>query len=348
MIVRQRLPMAVKVNVVPSRRRRAGLGDTCTPTNCPNGPYAEAVSNYDYWLQQGTQSGAVAPPAQGTDPSLDTTSISQAITPQAWASYSDLQTALGWELCQGPDVAAQFACSQRNDVRQQKISAIQEQYHGAVPANILSSIVPVPGGPVANPPIVNNGPLNPTPATPPPPSSSPASLKFVTSRGGNTLYPGDTWEITITGAGPHAAVAVVGGQNGAMNNTPTGTTDQAGNFSLSGTIDSSQIGSWYEAWTVGGTGIGTITFTVAATPLQQSGGTQSGGTQSGGTQSGGTQSGGTQSGGTQSGGSQSGGTQTPATSGNWFTDQMISGVPNWALVAAVAAVAVFAFSGGKR
>jgi hypothetical protein len=115
-----------------------------------------------------------------------------------------------------------------------------------------------------------------------------------------------------------------------MNNTPTGTTDANGNFSLSGTIDSSQIGSWYEAWTVGGLASGTITFTVAATPAAQSGG----GTQSGGTQSGGTQS--------------SGGTQQPATTtDNWFTDQMISGVPNWALVAAAAGVAFLAF-GGKR
>jgi hypothetical protein len=45
-------------------------------------------------------------------------------------------------------------------------------------------------------------------------------------------------------------------------------------------------------------------------------------------------------------------TASPAASvtvgGNWFTDSMIGGIPNWALLAA-AAVAVFAFSsGGKR
>ena len=339
MIVRQRRPMATKVNVVPMRRRRAGLGDTCTPTNCPSGPYTNYYTgapdngaNYDYWLQQGTQEGVISTPAQGTDPAVDTGAVSQAMNP-SWASYADLQTAVGWELCVGPDVAAQFACSQRNTQRAQQISDIQQQYNGAVPLSVLGSIVPVvaPGStsaPITStasqpPPIVDLGPLT-SPQKSPVPAGS-GTLSFTTSRGGTTLYPGDTWTIRISGAKPNAAISVVGGVNGAMNNTPTGTTDASGNFSLSGTIDSSQVGSWYEAWTVGGLASGTITFTVAATPAAQSGG-------------------GTQSGGTQSGG----GTQQPVTTtDNWFTDQMISGVPNWALVAAAAGVGLLAF-GGKR
>jgi hypothetical protein len=40
-------------------------------------------------------------------------------------------------------------------------------------------------------------------------------------------------------------------------------------------------------------------------------------------------------------------TSVTTTTGSWFTDQMISGVPNWALLAAAAVVAVLAF-GGKR
>jgi hypothetical protein len=36
-----------------------------------------------------------------------------------------------------------------------------------------------------------------------------------------------------------------------------------------------------------------------------------------------------------------------ASTGNWLTDSMFGGIPNWGLLAA-AAVAVFAFSSGGR
>lgn len=330
MIIRQRLPMAVRVNVVPSRRRRAGLGDTCTPTNCPSGPYSDSVSNYDYWLQQGMQSGVVPTPAQGTNPSVDTASVSAAMN-TSWASYSDLQTAVGWELCPGPDVAAQFACSQRNTKRAQQISDIQQQYGGRVPSSILASIVPVVqtgSSSIANPSIVVAGPITPVPGH--------GSLSFVTSRGGNVLYPGDTWTISISGATPNAPIAVVGGKNGAMNTTPTGTTDNWGNFSLSGTIDSSAIGSWYEGWTVNGIGISSFSFTVQAAPATSVTTPVS-----------------TTPVSTTPISTTTGSTTTPATTtattANWFTNEMIAGVPNWALVAAACAISLFAFSsGGKR
>jgi hypothetical protein len=153
------------------------------------------------------------------------------------------------------------------------------------------------------------------------PATTTGTLSFSTSRGGTTLYPGDTWTITISGAAPNAPISVVGGGNGAMNTTPTGTTDTKGNFSLSGTIDSSQIGSWYEGWTVGGTGVGSISFTVVAAPAGTTTATTTTGTTTTGT--------------------------TTTSTDNWFTDQMISGVPNWTLVAAAAGVAFLAF-GGKR
>ncbi len=342
MIVRQRLPMAVRVNVVPMRRRgMRGLGDTCTPTDCPNGPYAgygtpaqSSASNYDYWLQQGMQSGVVPTPAEGTDPTLNTEAVTAAQN-SCWASYADLQTATGWELCTGPDVAAQFACSQRNTQRAQQISDIQQQYNGQVPCSALSSIVPVVAPGPSSAPITSTTPAT-TPAatststsTSTSASTSRGALSFVTSRGGSTLYPGDTWQITISGAAPNAPISVVGGMNGAMNNTPSGTTDANGNYTANGTIDSSSIGSWYEAWTVGGAGIGTITFTVAAAPATPNSASTTGSTTTGGSTTGGTTTGGT----------------TTSTTDNWFTDQMISGVPNWALVAAAAAVAMFAFRG---
>ena len=95
----------------------------------------------------------------------------------------------------------------------------------------------------------------------------------MTTSTGNTsqLKPGDTWVIRITGGQPGAAVKVTGGQNGARDTTPMGQTDGSGNWQASGTIDTSMIGNWSEAWTVGGTNAGSITFTVvAATQAQQS------------------------------------------------------------------------------
>lgn len=333
MIVRQRFPVPVKVNVVPSRRRAGmrGLGDTCTPTNCPNGPYGDSGANYDYWLVQGQSSGVVATPAQGTDPDVDTAAVTAAQN-QSWASYADLQTAVGWELCNQTDVSQQFACSQRNTQRAQQISNIQQQYGDRVPSSILGSIVPVVSGSVANPPSAIN---NPTPITSTPANGG--SLSFTTSRGGTTLYPGDTWTIKISGARANTAVSWVGGKNGAMNSGPTGTTDGNGNFSVSGTVDSSQVGSWYQAFTVGGfgsspaIGIGSISFTVQAATTTASTTTDT------------TTSGTTTTGSTQ----QTGSTQAATTTANWFTDEMISGVPNWALVAAAAAVAFLVLRGKK-
>jgi hypothetical protein len=169
------------------------------------------------------------------------------------------------------------------------------------------------------------------PATPPPPVySAPtypnASVAFAPSRAGGVLYPGDTWTITIRNAQPNAKVSVVGGVNGATANTPMGTTDSSGSWSTSGAIDSTQIGSWYETWNVGGANVGSFSFSVQATPAAPSPATPTPAPAA------------------------APAISTPAptvASSNWFTDSMIDGIPNWGLVAAAVAVAVFAL-GGKH
>ena len=94
---------------------------------------------------------------------------------------------------------------------------------------------------------------------------SPA-LSFRTSRGGSTaLQPGDTWTISIAGAPPLTPVTVTGNTAGNLTNsvtTPMGTTDAAGNFSLSGSITADQAGAWSESWQVGGRTVGSFSFTV--------------------------------------------------------------------------------------
>lgn len=97
-----------------------------------------------------------------------------------------------------------------------------------------------------------------------------ASVTFQTSTGNTgTLKPGDTWRITAHGAA-NSPVVVTGGQNGQSITTQMGSTDGAGNWTATGSIETSQIGSWNQAWKVGGANAGTIAFNVvAATQNQQ-------------------------------------------------------------------------------
>jgi hypothetical protein len=150
------------------------------------------------------------------------------------------------------------------------------------------------------------------------------TLTFVNPRSNGVLYPGDPWTIKIQGAAPNSPVAVTGNSSpatfGTNITTPMGTTDSAGNWSISGAIDSSQIGKWFENWSVGGHSVGSFSFTVAATPVA-AGDTPAAGTPAG---------------------------TSDSSVSDWFSAEMISGIPNWALLAAGGVVAFLAFGGRKR
>lgn len=89
---------------------------------------------------------------------------------------------------------------------------------------------------------------------------------FTPSRGG-ALYPGDTWNITIRGASPNLQVSSRGIMPGNKSYyTPFGVTDANGNFTLSGTINSGDVGSWQEDWYVSSVKSGSLSFTVLPTP----------------------------------------------------------------------------------
>jgi hypothetical protein len=104
------------------------------------------------------------------------------------------------------------------------------------------------------------------------------NVAFTTSRGGNALQVGDTWLVAITGASPNSPVTVSGSMpSGAFSGTPKGSTDANGNFSVAGSIDSSQIGAWSETWAVGGATSGAFAFTVSAPSLVATTGTPAGG-----------------------------------------------------------------------
>jgi hypothetical protein len=171
------------------------------------------------------------------------------------------------------------------------------------------------------------------PAAPPAAAFNPR-IVFTNSRGGSTLYPGDTWKIQVSGAYPNSAISVVGGKNGAQDVVQMGTADASGNFALSGTANSSELGTWNETWRSGAHTIGSISFSIAAGPGGTVGGGSGGGAGSGSGGSGG------------SGGG--GGTMSPDSSfTKWFTEEMISGIPNWILVAG-GLVGGVVLAGGKR
>ena len=89
-------------------------------------------------------------------------------------------------------------------------------------------------------------------------------VSFQGSRAGSTFQPGDSWAIQISGGAPNTLVTVNGVHNGAAATNQMGSTDQNGNFSLSGVFDTSVIGNWSETWYVGTQTAGTFTFSVIA------------------------------------------------------------------------------------
>jgi hypothetical protein len=155
-------------------------------------------------------------------------------------------------------------------------------------------------------------------------------LTFSTSRGGTALQVGDTWTVSIQGATPNAAVTVSGSMpGGTYSGSSMGTTDGNGNFSKSGTFDTSTVGSWQETWAVGGAQSGTVSFSVAAatTPAGQTIITSSGAPA-----------------GAATGSTATGSTATSSTSDTTIAGFDLSTIPWWGW-AIGAGVAIFAMRG---
>ncbi len=127
------------------------------------------------------------------------------------------------------------------------------------------AIIDANGNIVSGPIAVYTGPsLLPAGGSNPPTQGAPSSVKFTNLTSGNasTLKVGDRWQIQISGAARNAPVSVTGGQSGAHDTTPMGNSDSSGNWTSNGQITADQIGSWTEAWTVGGQPVGQFSFTV--------------------------------------------------------------------------------------
>lgn len=170
----------------------------------------------------------------------------------------------------------QWNCVQRNEAKMDPITGRFctpgstgwiDTGHGAVYADNPSTYVPQSGviyGANQTTTLAPSGTQTPSPSA----LYSPR-VTFQSSRGGNILYPGDTWTISIAGGAPSSQVVVKGGKNGAQDSNSMGVTDAAGNFQLSGALTAGEIGSWSEAWSVGGAPAGSFSFVVQPTPSQQ-------------------------------------------------------------------------------
>jgi hypothetical protein len=121
---------------------------------------------------------------------------------------------------------------------------------------------------LAPPPVYTGPPLPGMPGAGSTPAVTPSSVKFTNLTSGNSgvLNVGDRWQIQISNAARNAPVSVTGGQNGATATTPMGSSDSSGNWTSNGQITADQIGSWTEAWSVGGQPVGQFSFVVNPAP----------------------------------------------------------------------------------
>ena len=95
------------------------------------------------------------------------------------------------------------------------------------------------------------------------------------SRPGQSFQVGDQWSLSING---NAGVSVTGSasQNGAtVSTSQVGTTDSAGQLTLTGTFGAGDIGTWQESYLVGSGSPFSLSFSVAAAPASTSNGNPS-------------------------------------------------------------------------
>ena len=177
-----------------------------------------------------------------------------------FADYASMLQYFGVELCNQSTPGDQYACSLRNAPKLIQVANFQNDctfptayQSGTTPVNPANPYVPPTGTGTQIP--VGTG----TPAT-----SGGGSLIWSPSRQGGTLQPGDTYTIRVLGP-PNTPVTVNVTHNGSTTTgNPMGNTGADGSFSITGGIDSSELGSWSESWYIGGVLAGLIAFNVAA------------------------------------------------------------------------------------
>jgi hypothetical protein len=235
-----------------------GLGDACPYTLANVGPNFAT-----YCADWAAQQGSSGPGGVPNVPLLDYATARQQVP------YTDPGT---------PPDPQIVACNLQNV---NAFNAAWTQAGGVIPAGTKFSFPPCSGAALSQ--LQSNQVISTAPATlsggggsaPQVINSSGSQnapggaprLTFKTSRGGSSLVPGDTWQVSISGGAPNSPVTVTGNTAGNKTDSVTsgmGSTDSQGNFSKSGTIGSGDVGSWSETWAVGGATAGSFSFTVQA------------------------------------------------------------------------------------
>lgn len=264
------------------------------------------------------------------------------MTPDQWAAKNidiSLNNALSLQFLYGCPTMDQIPAIMAADPFLHPIQPVGTPYGQNTPSQ--GSVTNLPAGTV---------PVNPYPAAvapPPPPPPPPATtttttskggnvtINFTASRSGNTFYIGDTWTISISGGTPGAAVVADG--------NPFGTIDTSGNWSKSGSFDSTVVGPWNEHWYVGGTLVGVWQFNVLGTTPPPVTGTTTTGAMHNTTGIVNTTTG------TSVADLPSGASALGTDVSSFLTGNMIPNIPNWMLVAgALVVVMMFSMEEGHR
>lgn len=186
----------------------------------------------------------------------------------AYAMLPDISRGSGLQL--SPAQQAQKSAVERGDY----VTAFGQAWYTILAAVLdgASKIV-VPPTPGADAPATGSGSGGGAQVS----GGASGGVQFVNLTSGNAqaLAVGDQWKLTVTGLA-NTPVTVIGGKNGANDSVRMGETNGAGVWTATGTATAAEIGSWVEAWKVGNTPVGTVSFTVAPKAAGSTGG---GGTQ---------------------------------------------------------------------
>jgi hypothetical protein len=127
---------------------------------------------------------------------------------------------------------------------------------------VQPGVIMTASAPVASIQVAPSPTPGPVAFTPPPVVYNP-QMTWALSRGGSTLYPGDTWSINIWGAKPGSPVSMTLTQQGGSSATNNiGTVNSSGNFWYTGTVGTGQDGQWSQVWYVGGQQVESFSFAV--------------------------------------------------------------------------------------
>jgi hypothetical protein len=97
------------------------------------------------------------------------------------------------------------------------------------------------------------------------------SFQNLTTGVAGTIVAGrDQWRLSITGAAPNVPVSVTAANNnGSQSSTTYGSTDASGNWIMTGSSSSGDIGQWTQTWKAGSDVAGTLWFQIVAPATQQ-------------------------------------------------------------------------------